>query len=199
MFDLSMAEIGVIGVVALLVLGPERLPKAARMVGFYVRKARQSWYSVRSEFERELAAEELKRSLKLDEVHATLQDTAKELQNDLASAGAAISAAGTDANAALSARGGADPLPDALRAPETSPGAGETEDFDGLSPEELARQREAMPELSVDSADDRPFESGIESVTGAKAVDAMRFPADTAEADPDTRTLPRAEGPARHA
>jgi sec-independent protein translocase protein TatB len=47
---MSLAEMAVIAIVALLVLGPERLPKAARTVGFYVRKARQSWYSVRSEF-----------------------------------------------------------------------------------------------------------------------------------------------------
>ncbi|MCG6118537.1 MAG: Sec-independent protein translocase protein TatB [Aquimonas sp.] len=85
MFDLSVFELGVIAVVALLVLGPERLPKAARTVGFYVRKARQSWFSVRAEFERELAAEELKRSLKLDEIHATLDHTAAELKRGLSS------------------------------------------------------------------------------------------------------------------
>lgn len=83
MFDLSVFELGVIAVVALLVLGPERLPKAARTVGFYVRKARQSWFSVRAEFERELAAEELKRSLKLDEIHATLDHTASEVRRGL--------------------------------------------------------------------------------------------------------------------
>jgi sec-independent protein translocase protein TatB len=51
-------------VVALLVLGPERLPGAARTAGALLRKARQSWQSVRVEIERELAAEELKRSMK---------------------------------------------------------------------------------------------------------------------------------------
>jgi sec-independent protein translocase protein TatB len=67
MFDVSLVELAVIALVALLVLGPERLPRAARTVGFYVRKARQSWYSVKSEIERELAADELKRSLKQTE------------------------------------------------------------------------------------------------------------------------------------
>ena len=64
MFDVSLVELAVIALVALLVLGPERLPRAARTVGLYVRKARQSWYGVRADIERELAADELKRSLK---------------------------------------------------------------------------------------------------------------------------------------
>jgi sec-independent protein translocase protein TatB len=62
-FDVSLIELAVIALVALLVLGPERLPRAARTVGLYVRKARQSWYSVRADIERELAADELKRSI----------------------------------------------------------------------------------------------------------------------------------------
>lgn len=64
MFDVSLVELAVIALVALLVLGPERLPRAARTVGLYMRKARQSWYSVRADIERELAADELKRSIK---------------------------------------------------------------------------------------------------------------------------------------
>jgi sec-independent protein translocase protein TatB len=64
MFDVSLVELALVGLVALLVLGPEKLPRAARTVGLYVRKAKQTWYSVRSDIERELAADELKRSMK---------------------------------------------------------------------------------------------------------------------------------------
>lgn len=63
MFDLSFGELAVIAILALLVLGPQRLPKAARFAGLWVRKARAQWYSVKSEFERELAADEMKRSV----------------------------------------------------------------------------------------------------------------------------------------
>lgn len=63
MFDIGFSELLVVAVVALIVLGPERLPKAARFAGLWVRRARAQWYSVKSEFERELAAEELRRSL----------------------------------------------------------------------------------------------------------------------------------------
>ena len=63
MFDLGFVELLVIGVVALLVLGPERLPAAARTVGGLLRRARSSWNSLRGELEREFAADELKRSI----------------------------------------------------------------------------------------------------------------------------------------
>jgi len=63
MFDIGFSELVLIAVVALVVLGPERLPRAARFAGLWVRRARAQWYSVKAEFEREVAAEELKRSL----------------------------------------------------------------------------------------------------------------------------------------
>ena len=63
MFDIGFSEVIVIAFVALIVLGPERLPKAARFVGLWVRRARAQWYSVKAELENELADEELRRSL----------------------------------------------------------------------------------------------------------------------------------------
>ncbi len=63
MFDFSFGELLLVGLVALVVLGPERLPKAARFIGLWVRRARAQWYSVKSELEHELASEELRRGL----------------------------------------------------------------------------------------------------------------------------------------
>src|SRR3546814_17282364 len=63
MFDIGFTELLVIAVVALLVLGPERLPQAARFAGLWVRRGRAQWASVRSELASELAADELNRSL----------------------------------------------------------------------------------------------------------------------------------------
>jgi sec-independent protein translocase protein TatB len=59
--DVSFWELTVIGVVALLVVGPERLPELARTVGAWIGKARRMAYSVRSEIERELELDELRR------------------------------------------------------------------------------------------------------------------------------------------
>ena len=64
MFDIGFSELVVIALVALVVLGPERLPKAARLAGLWVRRARAQWYSVKSELERELASEELQRTMR---------------------------------------------------------------------------------------------------------------------------------------
>ena len=75
MFDIGFSELFVIAIVALLVLGPERLPKAARFVGLWVRRARAQWYSVKSELENELADDELKRSLMQarDQLHGEMR------------------------------------------------------------------------------------------------------------------------------
>ena len=59
MFDIGFSELLLIAVIALVVLGPERLPKAARFAGLWVRRARAQWYAVKFELEHELAAEEL--------------------------------------------------------------------------------------------------------------------------------------------
>ncbi len=61
MFEVGFSEMAVIAVIALIVLGPERLPKAARMAGTFLRKARQSFENLKSEVERELEADELKK------------------------------------------------------------------------------------------------------------------------------------------
>jgi sec-independent protein translocase protein TatB len=81
MFDVGFSELLIIAVVALLVLGPERLPKAARFAGLWVRKARAQWYSVKSEFELELAQEEMKQHLQ--SVENSIKAPMQELQNDL--------------------------------------------------------------------------------------------------------------------
>ena len=88
MFDFSFGEMLVVALVALVVLGPERLPKAARFAGLWVRKARAHWHSVRSELESELASEELKRSLQdgrqaMQDTEAQLRDLAAETRQGI--------------------------------------------------------------------------------------------------------------------
>lgn len=88
MFDIGFSELFVIAIVALLVLGPERLPRAARFAGLWVRRARAQWHSVRSELEDELADEELKRNLQrtqeaLREARQQLHAGGAQLQRDL--------------------------------------------------------------------------------------------------------------------
>ena len=98
MFELGWIEIGLIGVIALVVLGPERLPKAARFAGLWVRKARAQWFAVKSELEREMAAEELKASLQAE--REAIREAVKQIDDEARDLRAAIDtppAAGADA------------------------------------------------------------------------------------------------------
>jgi sec-independent protein translocase protein TatB len=61
MFDFSFGELAVIGTVALVVLGPERLPKVARTVGEWVGKAQRYVSQVKSDINREIELAELKK------------------------------------------------------------------------------------------------------------------------------------------
>ena len=88
MFDVGFSELLIIAVVALLVLGPERLPKAARFAGLWVRKARAQWYAVKSELELELAQEEMKKHLQ--EAENSIRAPVQALQGEVRQAGAAL-------------------------------------------------------------------------------------------------------------
>jgi sec-independent protein translocase protein TatB len=85
MFDIGFSEVALVAVIALLVLGPERLPRVARTAGALVRRARASWYSVRSEIERELAAEDLRKSVeearRAADVRAEVSAAANEIES----------------------------------------------------------------------------------------------------------------------
>ncbi len=54
MFDIGFWELVLIGVVALLVVGPERLPKLARTAGLWIGRGRRMLSSVKAEIDREL-------------------------------------------------------------------------------------------------------------------------------------------------
>jgi sec-independent protein translocase protein TatB len=99
MFDIGFSELMVIGIVALLVLGPERLPKAAQFVGLWVRRARAQWNSVKSEFERDMASEELKRSLQ--ETRESLRQAEEQLRGGAAAFKTQIESGFDDAAAAI--------------------------------------------------------------------------------------------------
>jgi sec-independent protein translocase protein TatB len=64
MFDIGFSELCLVALVSLLVIGPERLPKVARIAGFWIGKTRAMMASVKDEIREELHAEEIRQALK---------------------------------------------------------------------------------------------------------------------------------------
>ena len=85
MFDVGFWELMFIGVIALLVLGPERLPRVARTAGLWLGKARGMLATVKADIDRELAAEELKRALakqaELPGLHEIIEETEEAVKD----------------------------------------------------------------------------------------------------------------------
>ena len=67
MFDIGFTELMVIALVALIVLGPERLPEVARTLGRWAGRAQRFMEKVRQDIDRELKSEELEKIKKLEE------------------------------------------------------------------------------------------------------------------------------------
>lgn len=81
MFDVGFSELVMVGLIALLVIGPERLPKAARIAGFWVGKARTTIANVKAEIKQELQAEEMRQILlEQQSIANELQQVAKEVK-----------------------------------------------------------------------------------------------------------------------
>jgi sec-independent protein translocase protein TatB len=71
-FDIGFLELMVVGILGLLILGPERLPKAARTVGLFLGKIRSTMSNIQDDLERQVRTEELKDKLK--DPYATFLD-----------------------------------------------------------------------------------------------------------------------------
>jgi sec-independent protein translocase protein TatB len=81
MFDISFMEILVISIVALIVIGPERLPTVARTLGHLYGRCRNFVYSVRTDIHNEIRMEELKHMQ--SSVHETVQSIENSVQQSV--------------------------------------------------------------------------------------------------------------------
>ena len=167
MFDIGFSELLIIAVVALLVLGPERLPTAARFAGLWVRRARAQWYSVKAEFEREIAQEELRKQAV--EPFEGLGPQMRALQDELRAPFSAAAPGALDPDAGP---GDPDFVAPARRDASPADAASDTADVD--------------IDLHADAGTDRP----AEAPTGDAGAQADLFGAPTHAMDPsaaDTR------------
>ncbi|HET6804920.1 MAG TPA: Sec-independent protein translocase protein TatB [Frateuria sp.] len=90
MIEISFGKMLLLALIALLVLGPEKLPGAARTAGALVRRVRNTWDSVRAEVERELEIEEIKRTAReaaarAEAAQAQMNATARDVREAVGS------------------------------------------------------------------------------------------------------------------
>ena len=82
MFDIGFSELLMVGLVALIVIGPERLPTVARTAGLLLGRLKRGLGSIREEVEREIGADEIRLQLRNEDILARerklLEDTLKQ-------------------------------------------------------------------------------------------------------------------------
>lgn len=99
MFGISFSELLLVGLVALLVLGPERLPGAARTAGLWIGRLKRSFNAIKMEVEREIGADDIRRQLHNEHI-LQMEEEAKRILNPLAPPAQPPAAAPTPAPAA---------------------------------------------------------------------------------------------------
>ncbi|WP_459616440.1 Sec-independent protein translocase protein TatB [Bordetella sp. 2513F-2] len=121
MFDVSFTELMIIGVVALVVIGPERLPKVARTVGHLLGRAQRYVNDVKSDIRREIELDELRKfkeemDAAASEVQTSLRDTEQTVRSAGQSLRADLDATAGEARAAVTGSPGQ--APGAVAAPD---------------------------------------------------------------------------------
>lgn len=99
MFDIGFSELLVIGVVALLVLGPERLPKVARTTGHLLGRLQRYVADVKSDINREMQLDELKRLQ--EEARKSAMDFEASVKSEMASFESSVTASVQSATSAV--------------------------------------------------------------------------------------------------
>jgi sec-independent protein translocase protein TatB len=133
MFDVGISEIMVIAVVALIVLGPEKLPKTARTLGHLFGRLQRYVGEVKADINRELALEDLKKlqaevSTAAADFQTSMSATAKEVEGNIRDVEASLNSAATgtaplapESEATPAAERGAAPVAERGAAPQPAP------------------------------------------------------------------------------
>jgi len=79
MFGISFSELLLVGLVALVVLGPERLPGAARTAGLWIGRLKRSFNAIKQEVEREIGADDIRRQLHNEHILSMEQEARRIL------------------------------------------------------------------------------------------------------------------------
>lgn len=165
MFDIGFSELMVIGVVALLVLGPERLPKVARTTGHLLGRLQRYVSDVKSDINREMQLEELKKLQ--EEARQAAMSVETNIRSQVAEVEQGVSASLNSASSAVAG------LEDSLKA-AVEPPAAETQA--ALSDAEAAAR---LDQQLAEAESQSGFAAFPQSAAGTpEAVDAATPPVD---------------------
>lgn len=81
MFNIGSFEVLLIFIIALLVLGPDKLPGAVKTSGLWIGRFRRSFYKVKAEIERELNTDEIRRQLHNESVMEEIEDAKSKVED----------------------------------------------------------------------------------------------------------------------
>ena len=81
MFDFGFWEIAIIGVITLIVVGPERMPALARKAGLFVGKLNKFLSKVKKDIKEELKTEQIKEQLSMDDEKSIISDITNEAKS----------------------------------------------------------------------------------------------------------------------
>jgi sec-independent protein translocase protein TatB len=99
MFDIGFSELLVIGLVALIVIGPEKLPRMARTVGHLAGRLQRYVADVKSDINREIELEELKKMR--DSMQQAATEMQSSVQSELSKTQAALSSTEAELNTSV--------------------------------------------------------------------------------------------------
>ncbi len=81
MFDIGFSEIIVCCIVALIVIGPERLPETVRTVGLWIGRLKRSLRETRGEIERQMGVDDIRRQLHNEDIMLSLESARKDINS----------------------------------------------------------------------------------------------------------------------
>ena len=208
MFDVSLTELMVIGVVALIVIGPERLPKVARTVGHLLGRAQRYVNDVKSDIQREIELDELRKfksemetaaqgvQKSLHETQASLEEPVQQLRAELDEAAREVNgqpaaqAPAADASEALPA-----PTPAAGSPAAGSPAAGSPAAQPATEPARTIAPPAQNPNLALDLGPE-PAQATAPATPAASEPAPAAKPATPPERQRDPGRLPTRRRPA---
>ena len=83
MFDFGFWEIAIIGVITLIVVGPEKMPSLASKAGHYLGKLNRFFNKVKSDINEEIRMDEIKKQMSMDEEKIIISEVTEDIQSSV--------------------------------------------------------------------------------------------------------------------